>query len=86
MLKILGQCMCSATEYLMALATSQKLTLQIKHEMKIGDIQYLIIDWNRFCVASEEHTDNTKEFLLLKLKIRGFWLLGDLIKGSQKFL
>lgn len=36
----------SATEYLMALATSQKRNLQNKDEMKNGDIQHLIIERN----------------------------------------
>lgn len=36
----------SATEYLMALATSQKQNLQNKGGMKNGDIQHLIIEKN----------------------------------------
>lgn len=76
--------MCSATEYLMDLATSQKQTLQIKPEMKNDDIQYLIIDQNGVCIASEEHADNTKEFHLLKLKIIDFWLLGDFSKRCSE--
>lgn len=57
-----GQCMCSAAEYLMTLATSQKQTLQNKGEMKNGDIQHLIIEQNGVFVASEEHTNDRKDF------------------------
>lgn len=43
---MLGQCMASATEYLMVLATRQKQNLQNKGEMKNVDLQHLITEQN----------------------------------------
>lgn len=53
--------------------------------MKDGDIQHLIMDQN---VASERHTDDSKDIFLPKVKIP-LWTSNcweALAKGSQKFL
>jgi len=85
--------MCSATDYVMALAASQKQTLQNKGDrknggMKNGAIRHLIIEQSGVFVASEEHTDDDKDIFLPKLRIP--LQISDccqtLLKGSQKFL
>lgn len=86
--KPLGQCVCSAAEYLMALTTSQEQTLWNKGEMKNGDLQHLIIEQNGVSVASEEHAGVHKDFLSSRTQnpTADFWLLEDFSKRSSKVL
>lgn len=80
--------MCSAAEYLTALSTRQKQTLQNKGEMKNGDIRHLIIERNGVFVASEEHTDDSKGIFFAKTQnpTTDFYCWKTLAKRSQKFL
>lgn len=86
---MLGQCMCSAAEYLMALATSQKQTLWNKGEMKNGDIQHLIVEQSGgFCSQWRAYWGQQGFFFLPELKIP--LQISDCrktsVKSSQKFL